>query len=156
MNAFSDILVALIPGLLIAIVTSLVTVRLSLRSFYSQRWWEKKAEAYTSIVEALYNMKTYIEAYCDALEQGKDFREDEQKHLQVRAADGRDQVLRAATIGSFLISPEAAGSLAQLRKELRTSVNRENLVAELTEHAAIVTSHLDQLRDLAKKDLRVS
>ena len=39
--------------ILVAIITSVVTVRLSVRAFSSQRWWERKADAYSSIINAL-------------------------------------------------------------------------------------------------------
>ena len=47
------ILIALIPALVVSIITAYVTVRLSIRQFYSQRWWDKKAEAYSQILEHL-------------------------------------------------------------------------------------------------------
>lgn len=155
MDTFRDILAALVPGLIIAVVASLVTVRLSLRSFYSEKWWERKADAYSAIVESLYNMKAYVEAYRDAIGQGKDFRRDTTNEVVRKAAEGRDQVFRAAAIGSFIISNEAADSLGHLRDELVRQVEPGSLFTELDEHAGIVTRHLQQIRELAKKDLNV-
>ena len=155
MDILKDMLIALVPGLIIAVVASIVTVRLSLRRFYSEKWWERKADTYSSIVEALYNMKAYIEAYRDAIAEGKDFKKDSTHEVVRKAAEGRDQVFRAAAIGSFIISDEAAASLGHLRNEIMMEMQTGSLFSELDEHAAIVTRYLQQLRDIAKKDLNV-
>ncbi|TET35878.1 MAG: hypothetical protein E3J69_04600 [Anaerolineales bacterium] len=155
METFNAIFVTLIPSLLIAIATSLITVHLSLRKFYTERWWEKKAEAYEAIIESLYNMKTYLETYSDAVAEGRDFNESSLIQIKKEAIEGRNQVLRAATIGSFLISDEAATSLFLLRDKLRKDIPQTSLIKDFDEYAILVTKHLYQVLDIAKKDLRV-
>ncbi len=54
-----DLITNLGTGLFVAIVTPVITARLSLKSFVSQRWWERKAEAYSQIMEQL----SYSEHY---------------------------------------------------------------------------------------------
>ena len=46
----------LLVGLVVAVVASLVTVRLSLKRFYAERWWDRKADAYTRVIAALHQM----------------------------------------------------------------------------------------------------
>jgi hypothetical protein len=53
----SRILVDLVQGIVVAITTSLIAVKLALRRFYSEKWWEQKLSAYTRIIEALSQMK---------------------------------------------------------------------------------------------------
>lgn len=47
----------LILPIFIAVVTAWFTVRFSLKQFYSQKWWEKRWEAYVTIIECLHHMK---------------------------------------------------------------------------------------------------
>lgn len=150
-----DILLALIPSLLIAIVTSIITVNLSLRKFYRERWWEKKAEAYEAIIEALYNMKTYLERYRDAVAEDQDFDESSLIQIKEKGIEGMNQVSRAATIGSFLISDEAATLVFLLRDELRKGKPQASLLTNFDNDVAIVTKHLYKMLDIAKKDLKV-
>jgi hypothetical protein len=49
----------ILSGLFIAVATSLVTVWLALWRFHSEKWWERKAELYSKLVEALYDMHSY-------------------------------------------------------------------------------------------------
>ena len=50
MDTFLNLLSQITVGAIIAIVASYITVQLSLRPFYSEKWWEKKAEAYAAIL----------------------------------------------------------------------------------------------------------
>ncbi len=49
----------LVIGIVVAIVSARVTVSLALRRFYAEKWWERKWEAYTGIINALHHMKNY-------------------------------------------------------------------------------------------------
>ena len=58
-------LAPVIPSLVVGVCTAIITVRLSLRRFRSERWWERKADVYSRIVEALHNAMEYCEAMSD-------------------------------------------------------------------------------------------
>src|SRR3990167_3419940 len=47
-------------GIIIAVISSWVTVQLSLRRFQKEKIWEKKFEAYIKIIEALHHVKDYL------------------------------------------------------------------------------------------------
>ena len=44
-------------SLLVAVATASLTVWLSLRRFYREKWWEAKMRAYTDVIQALHHMK---------------------------------------------------------------------------------------------------
>lgn len=54
---YIQLLLTLIPALIVGVATALVTVKLSIRKFYTERWWERRADAYSRIVEALHKHK---------------------------------------------------------------------------------------------------
>ena len=58
-NIIQEILSNLIPVVFVSIITAFIAVKLSIRQFYSQKLWEKKAEAYTQIVEQLSYLQFY-------------------------------------------------------------------------------------------------
>ena len=53
----------LFTSILVAVVVAVITVRLSMKSFVSQRWWERKAEAYSKIMEQLSYCEHYESTY---------------------------------------------------------------------------------------------
>ena len=96
---------SLVQSIVIALVTAYVTVRLSLKQFYSQRWWEKKAEAYSAIIHSLYQMKAYVEKFRDTIEVGSDFKGDLRTRLESKAKKrsiGRKQLAHS----KFLPKPQ--------------------------------------------------
>jgi len=155
MDLPSQLILAILPGLLTAVAASIITVRLSLRRFYSERWWEKKAAAYTEIIDSLYSMKTYIEGLRDAEEFGRELPQAEREELRGRAAEGRGRINRAAAIGAFTISHEAADSLTRLGAELERQLPEGSFFEQLDEHAAILNVHLNEIRSIAMADLKV-
>jgi hypothetical protein len=67
------------------VVTAVVTVRLSLRSFYSEKWWERKAETYTAVMDSLHHMKRYDGSMLEQAFGYSELPEDRQKELLIRS-----------------------------------------------------------------------
>ena len=59
----TEIILKLLTGVGIAAVSSWITVRLSIKQFRNQRWWEKKVETYQRVIEAFHNSKKYSSEY---------------------------------------------------------------------------------------------
>jgi hypothetical protein len=95
-----------------------LTLRLGLNKFRSEKWWERKAAAYVAIIEALHGMQAYTKAMID--EAGSDYElSDEYKtSLSDASMAGEVEIRKAATIGPLLMSNHAAEILAWLVKEL--------------------------------------
>ena len=94
--------------LLAAVIVSFITARLSLRQFRSQRWWERQAEAYSSIMEKLTLLQYLLGLwYDDALAVGR-IPEAGRDELNRRFAEAREGIIRAAAAGSYIISVTAA------------------------------------------------
>ena len=54
-------LLQIVIALIVAVTTSILTVWLSLRRYYREKWWEAKMRAYTDIIQALHHMKHDLE-----------------------------------------------------------------------------------------------
>ena len=153
----TQILITLVPALLLAVVTSWVTVRLSLRRFHAERWWERKAEAYSRIVEALHSVVEYCAAMSKQDKHVDDAPTVERRKELSDSLDSADRDLRKATgIGAYIISDEVALILSRL--DSRPAPNWEtSLPYEVfDDDLAAYREALDQVRRLAKKDLKVS
>src|SRR5439155_19344811 len=123
----------LLSGLFVAIVTSLLTVRLAVWRFHSEKWWERKAELYSRLMEALFDMHSYnqewLEDYVESGigEQNSEQREKRKKQLDslwARHQKAADEVQKIAVIGAFIVSDAVADDLMQL-KEAREKVMQE-------------------------------
>lgn len=111
-------LIALIPALAVSIITAYVTVRLSLKRFYSQRWWDKKAEAYSQILEQLSYLKYYYDEWLDELQAGITIGTDHKKRLSVGYQQSKESITRAAAVGEFIVSETTTQALSKLLSEI--------------------------------------
>ncbi|HML08871.1 MAG TPA: hypothetical protein VK430_12200 [Xanthobacteraceae bacterium] len=66
-------------SLLVAVITAWLTVWLSLRRFYREKWWEAKMRAYTDVIQALHHVKRDLEITINAEQRGQDRETDYQK-----------------------------------------------------------------------------
>lgn len=123
----------------------------------SQRWWERKAEAYTQIVEALWHLLEFsreVAAYLDARRSGtgtEEFNSEHQFHQHLA------ELRRRADIGAFVISDDVRASL----ENYLSAVGGADI--ELMEEDELVDLHLkqasiclDSVRAGALHDLGVS
>ncbi len=148
-------LIGLLTGLVIAFASSWITVQLSLRRFYSARWWERKAEAYSKIVESLSHMKNYTDRTLNAYYRGNEIPADLQKTLQAKRRDGFEEISKAADMGAFIISEEAVNLLRNFINR-PSEIDEESDWTDYTEkELKAVNECLATIRGIAKRDLEV-
>jgi hypothetical protein len=147
------VIVALIPALAVSVVTALLTVKLSLKQFRSGRWWERKAEAYTRIMEQLTLMEYCLDAWTDAELAFRSLGPEEQRKLSDEWRQAKRSVVAAAQAGSYLVSDGAAAALRELVPELSERSSGGDVFAEMDNQAAAVRDCVVRVRDAAKKDL---
>lgn len=155
MDPVIQTLLSILAGIFISAFTTIITVSLTLRQFYSQKWWERKADAYSSIIEALYHVENDLSTTLDDAFGEINLSEDRKKILGEASQKGYAEIYKAQGIGAFVISKEAAQSLTQLRKRLnadnRTVPWEENISKDLS----AVKQCLEEFRNLAKRDLHI-
>jgi ribosomal protein L18E len=147
-------LTTVIPGLLIAIITSVVTVRLSINQFYSQKWWERKWDEYRSMVDALHDLRNHSQIEVSKLDSATKISAERRQALVAHAREGYEVLTRAISIGSFVFSATAIDVLEELQASL-IRLNLEEMGAEAFLDARIraFDQAIGRFIPLARKDL---
>lgn len=148
------IALTLFTGILIAAVSSWITVNLALRRYHSERWWDRKVEAYTAVLHALHDSKAFSDRNLAALERGAELAEEKTKELSDRAQKATDQILRAMDLGSFLLSDEALNRLRRFRTEEDAASDTASWWQHLEADHQATSSCLKDMIEIAKKDLK--
>jgi len=165
-----EFLSTIAAGLVVSLVTSVLTVRLALSQHYSERWWERRLDAYLQVHDALSIQLKKAKAESDALE---DYYAEAYRTGEVHASaipgdvveelrkDWRksERELEDARIrGTFLLSEDAVALLKryqQKRREIDLSMRdleQERIEAHLNAAQVVV----GEFGELAKKDLRIA
>lgn len=140
----------------LAIISALLTAKVALKSFRSQRWWERKADAYSRIVESLHDLMEYHSAMSDESMTGAERNEAQFAQLRGEYEKAYRDLRKVTGIGAYIISDEVAQVLAALDARPRPQWKPAVPPWELydAEFDAYKTA-LMQIRQLAKKDLHV-
>jgi len=157
-SAFLDIIKVLSIGVVVsvvtAVVTAVVTVKLALRRFYTEKWWERKTQAYSEIIGSLVKMQIcYARWEAKELEQ-RNLSEKAQKRINREYATAKEVLESAVAAGSFLISEKAADVLGSFLKELEKVGSPQYWFEDLERHYGEVIKCIAGMREIAKRELR--
>jgi hypothetical protein len=151
-----NIALNILTGILIAAISSWITVQLSLRRFRAEKWWERKADAYSKIIEALHNAKSFSDHFLDVEIEGRKLPEEREKELRSRAKAASDEILKTMDVGAFLLSDEALSRLRQYQKDADAASNEPAWFLYLEAEWAAADKCLKEIIDIAKKDLKTN
>lgn len=158
MAASSDsILAELVPVLTIvgSFAAAWMGARLSLRNFYMERRWDRKADAYTIVFEAIRDTQRWYEQHFKSLEVGTEIDDDRKKRLQDEANQAEAKFERCLA-GQVWNLPEDFRERAwKLSRELGSFVGKTDSWFEYLDGSlALIQEAVEELAELAKKDLR--
>lgn len=145
----------ILVGIIIAAVSSYITVQLSLKRYRTEKWWEKRAEAYSNILGLLHDAKEFSEENIAADLAGRELTEQEDKDLRARAAVCSNEIYRAMDMGQFYFSPEAIVRLKKYKTESSEAGSNRDWNTYLAEDFDAAESCLKDIIKIAKSDLKV-
>lgn len=149
-----DWLIKLFVGIAIAIASSWFTVQLTRRQFQTNRWWEKKVEAYERVIDAFHNAKKFASENLDAELCGKEVPRDRDAKLRKLAKEARDEIARASDIGSFILSPQALSILAKFEAVSGSLGKQPSWQEYLDAEWSVTNSYMKEFIAEAHRDLK--
>ena len=156
----NELLINLIPSLFISIITAYITVKLSVKQFYSQRWWEKKRDTYSLIIDNLSDLKYCFGEWLDdaACDMGRKLNEEEERKLARNYNKIKEYLIKTVAIGEYVISAKIVNELRKLLKKLENDgfdPGMEDLFKYHDECYTLIEDSISKIREYAKKDLKI-
>lgn len=156
-SAIQSVLIALIPSLLTAAVAAFLsaklTLRYALREFRSKEWWQKKAEAYSQIIEHLTFLQLYFEEQFDNAIRVKSLGNPEKADLEEGYRQARIHLGKAAASGGFIVKEEASKAVMKLFRDFQEVDRRLDVTGYFDECNGLVRDCITRVRDCGKADL---
>lgn len=150
-----DILKIILPGVAIAIFTSILTVRLAIRRFHEEKWWEKKQETYSNLLEALHHLKNYAAEHYEGQMNPDHITDEKRDELTKDWKRFSRELGKLRDLASFQLSNEAVAILDEYERKKVESQKSENIFDWIDGDLAAVSECLEKLKKEAKRDLRV-
>lgn len=148
-----DIIKSLLIGAGVSGITAWITVKLALRRFYTEKWWERKAQAYSETIGSLAKMRVCFDKWYETCFLHKDISAETSKKVNEEYASAKRVIENAVAAGSFIVSEEAAQVLGSFLKELQKEDIGGNWPEDLDRHHGEVIKCIARLREIAKREL---
>jgi hypothetical protein len=139
----------------VAVLTAALTAKWAVRRFQSERWWERKAGAYSDIARSLFLMKRYCDEYIDSKESGSTRTDEYEQELTKDWQQGNRAIAEATALGTFLVSPDAAAVLEELRRENGRAAAEDDFYERASVESAALQRAIAALTSAARRDLRI-
>lgn len=137
----------------VALLISWLTVKFTLRRFQSEKWFERRVDAYTRVIEALHFMKYCTERQLRAAQHGTDMPKDIEDELVNSYRKGLADLRKLTDMGALLFSQEAVAVLDTLNAELLAATDETSWWEHLDAEGSAISKCLVALRPIAKRDL---
>lgn len=145
----------IVPGLVIAIAASILTVRLSIKRFHAEKWWERKEEAYSSVLSIIHGYHDYTVKHIeDAMDPGKTG-DSEKKAWEADWRSFNRKYAKARNLAALHLSEKALLVLDAYDVDKRNAMNDGDYLDWMESDRAASKKCLDNLIDVAKEDLEV-
>lgn len=152
MNSWQP-LINLISGIPIAALSAWLAVRFALKRFQSEKWFERRLEAYTRVIEALHYMKHCTDRQLRAAQRGYEIPEQDEAELVSTYRKGLADIRRLTDMGALIFSAEAVAILEALNDDLAVTSDEQSGWENLEEEGAAIDKCLLEIRGIAKRDL---
>lgn len=150
-----EALLAIPVGIAISAGTSLITVRLSLGRFREEKWWEKRAQAYERVIEALHKAKAYAGARADEEVGGGSLSGEASETLVAGAIEARREIERAADLGGFLFDRKTHERLKDFLIEKEDALHSGDPMSSYEGVLEATDLCLQDITEIARTDLKV-
>ena len=154
-TAFLPPIGTLLTGVVVAVISARLTVRYALKRFYSEKWWERKVAAYSSIIEALHHVRNYADTNIQFSQRGKNLPEEGDKQLTEKLQNAMGELRKQWDMGNFIISDKAVEALNTLMQELENSTRNVTWDTHLMLKLEAVDNCLSSMRRIARTDLNL-
>ncbi len=148
-----DIIKSLLIGAGVSIITAWITVKLALRRFYTEKWWERKAQAYSDIIGSLAKMRICFDKWEDEELRYKEIRAEARKKVNEEYANAKRVIVNAEAEGAFIISEKAAEVLSLFLKELQKEDIQGDWLNDFDRYHGEVIKCIASLREIANREL---
>jgi len=130
-----------------------LAAQLALRRFYRERIWERKAAAYTAILEAMHDMGRWYDEHFEAAIEQYEMDKDDMDELARSYNHAKLALSRRLASETWLLPDECIQLMDKMEKDLR--YDGENWQDHLEAGAFAIRSALGALRPIVRKEMNI-
>lgn len=140
----------------ISIGAAFLAAWLANKRFRNEKWWEKKADAYTSLIGALHNMKWPSSEHFDAEIEHRKLNEEYSEQLWIEFNEARRNTWRIAETSSFIISQDVLIAIQEMECKLSKTRNYRSWFEHSDDQWKAIDDCINAIKYIGKKELKIS
>ncbi|MCW8865909.1 MAG: hypothetical protein OQK22_13530 [Colwellia sp.] len=145
----------LIVQIIISVGAAFLAAWLANRRFRNEKWWERKADAYANLIEALHDMKWPSGEHFDAEIEHRKLSKEYSEDLWAEFKEARRNIWRIAETSSFVVSSEVLVAVQDMEKALSKARNADSWFEHLDEQWGAVDDCIKKIKEIGKKELSI-
>ena len=156
-----DYKLQILLNLISSIIVAFLTVKLTVKKFITEKWWEKKASAYDDLIENLAELQNcaykWVDYYQSILVSGVEKRLSKEEIEKLRQENIKltEAIRKISMAGSFMISNEAVRELNKLLSNIN-AITGEDPWEDINKEYSYIMDCITDIRAIAKKDLSIN
>lgn len=140
---------------IVGLIAGLFALYRAKQEFISQRWWERKADTYMRIIEALWKILDYYKQNYEEVTDHREISDERKKEILNQWREGQREIKKITEIGAFLVSDETIAALKKLWKKPEPESDPDDWISQLENDYIATEACIDTVIKSAKKDLQV-
>ena len=150
----SGIIKTVLPSLVLAFFTafftSILAVHFAIRRFHEEKWWKKKEETYSKLLETLHHLKNYAAKHFEG-----NMTDEEEGELTKDWKNATREFSKLRDLASLHLSDEALAILDEYKKKKADARKSNDVNNWIDGDLAAAGECLEKLKKAAKRDLKV-
>ncbi|TYC57613.1 hypothetical protein FMN52_13755 [Marinobacter sp. BW6] len=127
----------------------------TLQRFRIERWWEKKANAYIELIEALHDMGLPPSEYFGAGVDGREVAPEREKELWENYHQAERRVWKIADSADFIISADVFDAIQRMLNGLSEARDAQDWYQHLDETQIAVDRCLEEVKQIGSEELGI-
>ncbi|RJQ78931.1 MAG: hypothetical protein C4519_11310 [Desulfobacteraceae bacterium] len=155
MTEYLKIIVPSLIGLITTVTATFFTARWAVNRAFQERWWARKEQVYSEIIEALHDLLRYSSFEANQYRNNYRGEHPKEKEFAARYSEAYWKVQKMTDLGPFVISEEAAEILHRLRERPKLDFEYDDPLDIRDQETKHYREALDGIRRYARNDLKV-
>jgi hypothetical protein len=147
-------LLTIATSIVVAMLSTYLTAKFSLNRFYSEKWWERRISAYSTIIEATHHIREHTDTNLEFYTLNKTLPKDSEQELENAMKRSIAELRKQRDIGDLFLSTEAFKLMNQFFTSLNESTKVDTYLEHLEMKSHAIDKFLDAFRKISRKDLK--
>lgn len=138
-----------------AFLAAILAAHLAMRRFREEKWWQRKSEIYSELINELHELKYPKVRFFDSLAEGVKIEDDEAHELIRQEKDSQVKVFQVAERSSFVLNKSVLSEIRKMDQYLNRAKKQESAIEQYQDEIHAIDECILRVKAIGRKDLQI-